>query len=129
MFYDFFKTTMFILRHGGVTSEWVNASLERLYVPRIEGGRGLQSMDTVWESEVVGCVRYLLGCPDPQVRGAMALQQQLCSMGRWSYMAEASEVLAKYDIDVPLSHPLSAGTEDAKRLVIRRKRRIAPQAA
>jgi hypothetical protein len=76
-------------------------------------------LDTVWEREVVGCVRYLLGCPDPQVRGAMALQQP--RLGRWSYVAEASEVLAKYDVNVPLFHPLPTGTEDAKRLVMRTK--------
>jgi hypothetical protein len=73
-------------------------------------------MDGVWEREVVGCVQYLLSCPDPQVQGQ---QQQLQNMGRWSYVAEASEVLAKYDIYATLSHPLPAGTEDV--LVLRTK--------
>jgi hypothetical protein len=108
-------------RQNNTKAKSESPSLERLYVPRTEGGRGLQSMDSGWEREVVGCVRYLLGCLDPQVLGAMALQQQLRNMGRLSYVAEASEVLAKYDIDVPLSHPLPARTEDAKRLVIRTK--------
>jgi hypothetical protein len=66
-------------------------------------------------------MQYLLGSPDRQVRGAMALQQQLRNMGRWSYVKEASKVLAKYDIDVLLSHPLPAGTEDVKQLVLRTK--------
>jgi hypothetical protein len=108
-----------ILRLNGAHHH--NASLERLYLPRDEGGRGLQSIEGIWEREAVGVARYLLGSEDEQVQGAMALQQKLRHMGLRSYLEEAEAVLAKYDIDVQLYHPLLQETETAKALVARVK--------
>ena len=36
------------------------AAVERLYLPRSEGGRGLQSLLQTWEREVVSAMAYLL---------------------------------------------------------------------
>jgi hypothetical protein len=49
--------------------------------PGDEGGRGLQSIEGIWEREVGGVSRYLLGSEDEQVQRAMALQQNLCHIG------------------------------------------------
>ena len=43
-----------------------NASLQRLYLSRDEGGRGLQSVTMMWEREIVS-VTYLLASRDPKV--------------------------------------------------------------
>ena len=98
-------------------SHHMNASLERLYLPRNEGGRGLQSIEMTWEREVVGSVRYLVECPDPQVKGAMKLQELRKNMGLYSYVETAQEVLRKYDIDVSLWSPLPTDSPGPKSLV------------
>ena len=40
---------------------------QRPYLPRTEGGRGLQSVELTWEAEVVATARYLTQNQDPQV--------------------------------------------------------------
>ena len=44
------------------------ASIRKLYPPRSEGGRGLHSMELMWEREVVGVAAYLARSQDDQVK-------------------------------------------------------------
>lgn len=83
------------------------ASIERLYLPRIGGGRGLQSVELLWEYEIVGVAKYLLTSEELQIKGAMSLQKALSDMGYFSYIEEAWKVLSKYEIEMELtsSHP------------------------
>lgn len=48
-------------------SHHARASLERLYLPRAEGGRQLQQLKLSWEKEVLSVVMYLLRSQDQQV--------------------------------------------------------------
>ena len=57
------------------------AALEKLYLPRSQGGRGLQSVELMWEREVASVAQYLGNSPDPQVQGAMQLQARLTKDG------------------------------------------------
>ena len=77
-----------------------SASLERLYLPRAEGGRGLT---IEWETEAVTSTLYLARCPDPQVRGAMAMQKFLMEVDRYSYLQRAQEVLNRYELGYSLT--------------------------
>ncbi len=92
------------------------AALERLYLPRSEGGRGLQEAKQIWEREVVGAVRYLQLSEDPQVKMAMRLQTELAGMGYRSIVKTALRVLKKYELhetadqDFALLPELAPGT-------------------
>ena len=55
----------------------IGAAPERLYQPRMKGGRGLQSLLMTWEREAVSVVAYLQDSEDEQVQGAMRLQEVL----------------------------------------------------
>ena len=46
-------------------SHHLNASPERLYLPRSQGGRGLMSCLQTWEREVVSLAAYLVTIRDP----------------------------------------------------------------
>ena len=46
-------------------SHHLNASPERLYLPRSQGGRGLMSCLQTWEREVVSLAAYLATIQDP----------------------------------------------------------------
>ena len=86
------------------------AALQKLYLPRSLGGRRLQSMELMWEREVASVGQYLGNSPDPQVQGAMRLQARLAHDGKNSYIAEAQQVLDRYDLGVTLA-PLAAPEE------------------
>lgn len=74
------------------------AAVERLYLPRNEGGRGLQNVRHVWEREVVAGALYLRGSQDRQVQGAMKLERELEEMGGTTQCQEARDVLQKYQV-------------------------------
>ena len=70
-------------------SHHANASVARLYIPRKARGRGLQSVQTTWEREVVSSGAYLMQSTDPQVQGVMKLQRELRDMGKYSFVGSA----------------------------------------
>ena len=97
-----------------------SAALEKLYLPRLvtpdiflndmfmwvcreKGGRGLMGVKDAWEREAVSAAEYLIGNTDPQVKGAVRLQQQMEDMGAYSYIAEARQVMRKYELDEELT--------------------------
>ena len=67
-----------------------NAATERVHLPRDQGGRGIPSLEHVWEREVVSTASYLLRSEDEQVRGAMRLARELEHMGQDTRLAEAA---------------------------------------
>ena len=89
-----------------------SASLERLYLPRKDGGRGLQGVQLTWEREVVNCGAYLLTSEDRRVQVAMLLQTKLSNMGKYTLIGKANEILRKYDLTnlTPLEEGSSADT-------------------
>ena len=50
------------------------SSCNRLYLPSKEDGRGLTSVEVMWEREVVSAATYLMDNDDRQVKGAGRLQ-------------------------------------------------------
>lgn len=80
-------------------AHYYSAALERLYLPRKEGGRGLQELYSAWECEVVGAVIYLLGSDDPQVCAAMQFQIRREVEHRSSWVAVARGIVRKYGLE------------------------------
>lgn len=76
-----------------------NASLERLYLPRHMGGRGLSSLKLVWEREVVSLVAYVCGSEDPLLRQVLEQWDLLCNRGRVTPLGSARKVLDSYGLD------------------------------
>ena len=70
---QFDRSTRKILRQ--TKSHHCHASIERLYLPRQEGGRGLTNLEHMWERETVAAARYLHLSQDPQVIEALCLQR------------------------------------------------------
>ncbi len=74
------------------------SAIERLYLPRKMGGRGLQNLEQMKEREVVSAALYARGSSDVQVIGAMRLQRELEYMGENTLMTRAKAALRKYEI-------------------------------
>ena len=75
-----------------------NASVERVHLPRHSGGRGVPSVEHMWEREKVSAALYLLHSKDPQVRGAMGLARELDSMCMDTPIAEARRILHNHEV-------------------------------
>ena len=92
------------------------AAVERLYLPRSEGGRGLQNLLQIWEREVVSTASYLLHSDDPQVQGAVELQEEMGAMGRCSFLDQARQIVEKHRCDIELAetHPKTCSGEVKK---------------
>ena len=65
------------------------ASKHRPYIERKDGGRGLQSVEMVWEGHN----------NDPQVQGAFAFYQAQERAGEYGVVGEARNILDKYNLD------------------------------
>lgn len=50
----------------------MSASLERLYLPRKQGGRGLFGLKHMWEREMVATAVYLCYTDDSHLKGVAA---------------------------------------------------------
>ena len=117
-FIEIDRRTRKIMKQCG--SHHANASVARLYIPRKAGGRGLQSVQAIWEREVVSSGAYLMLSTDPQVQGAMALQRELRDMGKYSFVGSADLVLEKRESTsylVPMEETLSSESETPKGMV------------
>ena len=76
-----------------------NSALERLYLPREEGGRGLQGVEMAWEREIASTAVYAKTSQDPQVREALELDKEMGAKGLKSLDRQAREVVGKYGLD------------------------------
>ena len=84
-----------------------NASIERLYLPRQEGGRGLMSLRHVWEKEVVSIAAYVARTEVEiifQVKRNWLRRQRTKIGQKISMLKTASEILERYDLP-PLDGP------------------------
>ncbi len=85
------------------------SAVERLYIPRKESGRGLQSVEHVVERETVSAALYLVGSKDRQVQGAVRLQRELEAMGETPLITRAKEVLEGYGVALGALEPEETG--------------------
>ena len=108
------RNTCRIMKQYG--AHHTNASILRLCLPRSDGGRGMQSLEALWEREAVSSARYLLGSEDQQVKDVMELQETLRARRKYSYIQVAQDILTKYDILVSLSYPLPNDTPPGRNL-------------
>ena len=84
------RKTRAILRQN--KSHQYGAAVERLYLPRHMGGRGLQSLRQVWEREMISLVAYLTASDDPLLQAVVIHQQYLLRRGKYSILREARQV-------------------------------------
>ena len=75
---------------------------ERLYMPRKDGGRGLQDLEATWEKEVVSAALYLINSEDPVNRELMRQQLLLNKRGRQSLICQAQGILDYRDLPLRL---------------------------
>ena len=62
---------------------------ERMFLPRKEVSRGLQSAEQIWERETVSVTMYLLSVQEHQIRAIMDNDRRLENAGAGSYLGEA----------------------------------------
>ena len=92
------KTRAFMRQYK---SHRYGASVERVYLPRCKGGRGLQSLVHSWEREIILTAVYLVTSSDPHLRAVVKNQLWLSGRNRYSNLQEAQRTLER--LQVPLS--------------------------
>ena len=92
------RKTRAILRQ--CRSHQYGAAVQRLYLPRYMGGRGLQNLWHVREREVVSLVAYLTASDDPLLQAVVKHQLYLQSWGKYSILSEAKRILAQTEMTV-----------------------------
>ncbi len=98
------------------------SAIERLYLPRPMGGRGLQNLEHMWEREAVSTALYVKNSKDRQVMGARKLQKELESTGEDTLMTKARAVLSKYDIPTsPLGGNEVEGVPHSRKALLRQQ--------
>ena len=70
----------------------------RLYQPRSAGGRGLVSLELVWERETVATAVYLHSNHDPQVRNAIRYLEKFATSNKNGLVMHAREIEQKYEL-------------------------------
>ncbi len=77
------------------------ASVARLYLPRRQGGRGLQSLEQIYERETVSAAFYLVNASDSELQAIRAslFEDEVPT----HTIAKAQTILDKYDTDIKLT--------------------------
>ena len=88
------------------------AALERLYLPRRQGGKGLVSLQWSWEREVVSTMMYFYRAE--HLQEVVEQQQWLVGNNNRNCLLKcAKSVLNKYDLPVSwMKQPWAKGTKD-----------------
>ena len=84
-------------------SHHYGASVERVYLPRRGGGRGLQSLVHSWEREIISTSVYLVTSSDPHLRAVVKHQLWLSGRNRYSNLQEAQRTLERLQVPLSLS--------------------------
>ena len=84
-------------------SHHYGASVERVYLPRHRGGRGLQSLVHSWEREIISTAVYLVTSSDPHLRVVVKHQLWLSGRNRYSNLQEAQRTLERLQVPLSLS--------------------------
>ena len=106
------RDTRSVLR--GFQSHHRNAALERVYLPRREGGRGLHRLSHVWEREVVSAALYLVrraDC-DEHLRAVYQYQLERKALMKYTTLGEAEKILRDRGMEVAL-----AAQSDSKQIL------------
>ena len=84
-------------------SHHYNASLERIYLPRKRGGRGLMSLENVWERTVASTVAYVANARDIHCRAIKKGHELLENGSRWSLFKVAKQIFQRYQLPISIS--------------------------
>ena len=84
-------------------SHHLNASSERLYLPRSQGGRGLQSLLLVWEQEIVSHAIYLVSSRDPLMEAVRKHSLLWAEKSTFSLFPTAGKILRETGREVEWS--------------------------
>ena len=89
-------------------SHHLNASPERLYLPRSQGGRGLMSCLQTWEREVVSLAAYLATIRDPIMVMVYQHLRLWAEKSSFSLLPSANKILqeAGSEVAFPENPPL-----------------------
>ena len=77
------------------------AAVERLYLPREKGGRGLVFLEQLWEREQISAIQYLQQSHDPWLKGVLNFMAELCESENKNSLATSRTILRKYAISIP----------------------------
>ncbi len=69
------KTTKRVMRQ--FRCHQYGSSVERVHLPRSEGGRGVSSLEHVYEREVLSTTAYLCGSDEPHLKEVVQHQQYM----------------------------------------------------
>ena len=88
-----------IMRQNGCHQ--YSAARQRVHMPRSEGGRGVQSVEEVWERETISGALYLERNEDEQVKGAVRFQKRMARENKLKYslVGRARTVAQKLGIE------------------------------
>jgi len=101
------------------------ASIERLYLPREKGGRGLQMIEQVWEREQLSMVAYLGGTRDTMLQAVLKHWVDKCKVESKNPLAASRLILIHYGIDMPRTDEEVNGL---KKVVIKRQTEMLTEA-
>ncbi len=76
------------------------SSVERVHLPRSEGGRGVSSLEHVYEREVLSTTAYLCGSDEPHLKEVVQHQQYMSGRGRHSLLSNSVAIIDKYQLDI-----------------------------
>lgn len=94
------RATRAVLRAS--KSHQSGSSVNRLYLPRSDGGRGLLRLELVWEGEVVSTAAYLCASEDPQLQSVIRHMATHWLYRGWTVLKEANTILREYDVQYVL---------------------------
>ena len=87
-----------------------SAAIERLYLSRMNGGRGLVNIYHAWEREVVASELYLVNAVEDELLQAVVRHHLfLVSKGRHSNLETACNILRQYDVFTDLEERVRSG--------------------
>ena len=72
------------------------ASVERLYLKRKDGGRGLTNLLQQWERTMLSKLRYWERSSDPMVRGVLAFHKDAAAHGARSGQSVLDDISRRY---------------------------------
>ena len=87
-----------------------SASIERLYLSRMNGGRGLVNLYQAWEREVVASELYLVNSAENELLQAVVQHHLfLTSRGKHSSLQTACTILRRYGVSTDLKERVRSG--------------------
>ena len=117
-------------------SHHYGAAVERVYLPRTSGGRGLFSLVQCWEREVVSTAMYLVGSDDPHLQAVVKHQQYLQGKGRCCILQASQKILERLQVSLSsedladdIQERLRVSPSSTEEDILREWRRLLPKSA